>query len=351
MNIDSLNVLSQMNVVSGLNNVCISNNLINEQKEIIIPNGFNPLTDNYVSIKTVFIYGHQVSLLDTDFTVKCKYANGEYVEKNGAPAEIPIYANRDGNLIKIPNHKFDDGVAIAYKYVQANTILEMYFDPNADSDGAFVIVGNPIVLSSSSANESYTIYANGSFGDEPIGTIDAIYNENCPRGWLPCDGSEFDRTKYSTLYTLLNDDHTPDLRNRTLMGYNDNPVNGNLSSVGDIQLAQLPNIKGWINAQADLRPERPDNQSAKGCFITDFSRTDYIDSGTSSDRYPNFKFFNASLFGEQTYPNGVAKHYASVDHLGNNVYYGDFDIDTGLGTSFGETRAANIRVMWIIKAL
>ena len=137
------------------------------------------------------------------------------------------------------------------------------------------------------------------------------------------------------------------------MGYNDDPVNGNLSSVGDIQLAQLPNIKGWINAQPNDTAEVVAQHTSGGAFIPDFTRQHTIDSGTSSSSaYRCWKKFDASLYGDQSYPNNVTiGHYASVDHLGNNVYYGDFNADTGLGTSFGETRAANIRVMWIIKAL
>ena len=55
-------------------------------------------------------------------------------------------------------------------------------------------------------------------GGLPIGTIIAQYSNTVPSGYLPCTGVQFDRTQYPALYTLLGDDHTPDLRESGLVG-------------------------------------------------------------------------------------------------------------------------------------
>ena len=159
---DSINQFNGMSVVSGLSNVCICGDAIGDPKEIIIPNGFNPLTDNYIAIKAVFLNGHNAVNDSTYLTVKCKYANGDYVQDGADVVQIPIMANKDGSLINIPIHTMDVSGTTTYKVLQANTELEMYYDPNANGgNGAFVVIGNPIVLSANDSNSSYTVYANG----------------------------------------------------------------------------------------------------------------------------------------------------------------------------------------------
>lgn len=159
---DSINQFNGMSVVSGLSNVCICGDAIGDPKEIIIPNGFNPLTDNYIAIKAVFLNGHNAVNDSTYLTVKCKYSNGDYVQDGADVAQIPIMTNKDGSLINIPIHTMDVSGTTTYKVLQANTVLEMYYDPNANSgNGAFVVIGNPIVLSANDTNSSYTVYANG----------------------------------------------------------------------------------------------------------------------------------------------------------------------------------------------
>ena len=170
---DSINQFNGMSVVSGLSNVCICGDAIGDPKEIIIPNGFNPLTDNYIAIKAVFLNGHNAVNDSTYLTVKCKYANGDYVQDGADVVQIPIMANKDGSLINIPIHTMDVSGTTTYKVLQANTVLEMYYDPNANGgNGAFVVIGNPIVLSANDSNSSYTVYANGLIKQSGIFTGD-----------------------------------------------------------------------------------------------------------------------------------------------------------------------------------
>ena len=52
----------------------------------------------------------------------------------------------------------------------------------------------------------------------PCGTIIAIYSNQVPYGYLPCNGVRFDTAQFPVLYALLGDDHTPDLRECVLVG-------------------------------------------------------------------------------------------------------------------------------------
>lgn len=52
----------------------------------------------------------------------------------------------------------------------------------------------------------------------PIGAIVAVHGNAIPAGYLECNGAEFDILKYPALYTLLQDNHTPDLRECNLVG-------------------------------------------------------------------------------------------------------------------------------------
>lgn len=56
----------------------------------------------------------------------------------------------------------------------------------------------------------------------PLGAITAFYGTTPPNGYLICDGSEFSTTDYPALYTFLGDNHTPDLRECTLVGVGQN---------------------------------------------------------------------------------------------------------------------------------
>lgn len=52
----------------------------------------------------------------------------------------------------------------------------------------------------------------------PVGTVIAVYSNKVPNGYLPCNGVAFDTAQFPVLYALLQDDHTPDLRECTLKG-------------------------------------------------------------------------------------------------------------------------------------
>jgi hypothetical protein len=69
---------------------------------------------------------------------------------------IPVKANKNGALVDVLAKEVQTNI---WKYLQAYTTLELVYQSDYDGQGnpAFIIVGNPIVLSST----DYTIYADG----------------------------------------------------------------------------------------------------------------------------------------------------------------------------------------------
>lgn len=93
----------------------------------------------------------------------------------GVTNPIPVVSNQNGTLLPIPHHEMLEGGSTVYKVVDPNTILNVYY--TADYDGsqnpAFVVVGNPLVLSSS----TYSIYANGKSNIEIYSTTETKTNK------------------------------------------------------------------------------------------------------------------------------------------------------------------------------
>lgn len=171
------------------------------------------------------------------------------------------------------------------------------------------------------------------YADAPIGSIIPYGGATAPNGFLLCQGQAVSRNTYAELFAVIGTAfgtgngtttfNVPDLRDKAVMGAGTN------GALGASQSAQLPNITGKIN-----------NKS--GTFgIMGFS------AATSN--------FNGALIGSEA--KGAvytgqqntsackvvtfdASHSdASIDINGNNVY-----------TNKGETRPANVRLNYIIKA-
>lgn len=171
-----------------------------------------------------------------------------------------------------------------------------------------------------------TVYA-----DNPIGSIVPYGGSHTPSGWLICDGRSLSKNSYFDLFRVIGynfggSDSTfniPDLRNRAAMGA------GTTGALGASQSAQLPNITGKI-----------DNKS--GTFgITGFSSG----PGSFSGALKGSEAKGAVYTGQQNTSAckvvtlDASNSGASTDINGNNVY-----------TNNGETRPANVRLNFIIKA-
>ena len=153
MYIDSINKMDKNYPLSSFGNVLICSNAINANKTVTFPDGYE--LDSNLSFKILFKNGHNCANNSTHMTLS-----------NGTKA-YPIVVNKYGTLIPLPIHKMSESSTTVYKSLQPNTILEMYFDSTYGTDGAFVVIGNPIVLSS----DDYTIYADGK-------TDECLYEHN-----------------------------------------------------------------------------------------------------------------------------------------------------------------------------
>lgn len=183
-------------------------------------------------------------------------------------------------------------------------------------------------------NDKLNLVAGGTlYADNPIGSIIPYGGATAPNGWLICQGQAISRTTYTELFAIIGTTfgsgngsttfNIPDLRNKAAMGA------GTTGSLGASQLAQLPNITGQIN-----------NKS--GTFgVMGFS------SGTGSftGALKGSEAKGAVYTGQQNTSAckvvslDASNSGASTDINGNNVYVNN-----------GETRPANIRLNFIIKA-
>lgn len=64
----------------------------------------------------------------------------------------------------------------------------------------------------------------------PVGTIIPMYKKSSPSGYLYCDGSTFDQTKYPLLYAYLGSNVLPDYREFALVGAEQNTTSQNIAT-------------------------------------------------------------------------------------------------------------------------
>ena len=239
----------------------ICNSGTSDNKEIKIPNGYALGENSY--LKVVFINGHESSNSDS-MTLTVKNFDGSATILNKAP----ILFMNGGNCYRIKSHNVN---ALAgnntYYTLNPRRTLELMYTTHYDSSNnvisgsgnekAFVILGNPVVLSS----WDYTIYADGKVGDDMIGTIKPFYSVHIPYGWLVCDGGNgsgnstgsqtFDINKYNTLYALLGTNKVPDLRECALVGVGTNGTfsigNHDAYNLGEFKDDQMRNHTHNVN--------------------------------------------------------------------------------------------------------
>ncbi|MBQ3835549.1 MAG: hypothetical protein II814_00285 [Treponema sp.] len=143
-----IDVRGTKKVPSAFGNVFISADSISAAKTVTFPDGYlNGATpEPNLAFKVVFANGHNAANASS------------YLSLNG----VVVVSNQNGTLAPLPIHEMTEGGSTVYKVLQANTVLELYYtaDYDGDSHPAFVVVGNPLVLSSS----AYSIYADGQIG-------------------------------------------------------------------------------------------------------------------------------------------------------------------------------------------
>lgn len=131
------NIVTSANVLSASRTATLNTELVttNADATKTIPTFYEV---NGTSVKVLFVYGHS----GNSFTI-----NGK-----------KVCANKDGTPTEMTSHAIDS----VDWFVQPYTTLELVYLSNLDSNaGGWLVMGNPIVLSGSSATVSYEVKANG----------------------------------------------------------------------------------------------------------------------------------------------------------------------------------------------
>lgn len=223
--------------LAGAGSLFLASGLLSAQKSITLSDGFlnNGAPEENLIIPVLFPNGHN----DLGPSLHASLA------VTGVSNPIPIVSNQQGTLNPLPHHQMTEGGSTVYKVLQPNTVLELYYTSDYDGNGtpAFVIVGNPLVLSSA----DYTIYANGSFKEGDCGDIKVWFSNTIPYGWLLCNGQSC--ASYSNLTTFLGKNTVPDLRGEFLRGAgtNSHVEQGSGGSVGQHQDATtIPSFTSYV---------------------------------------------------------------------------------------------------------
>ena len=225
------NVIGTFNVLNGkmappsYSPVLFASGTVNQSKTVVLPEGYNAVP---AAFKVVFPNGHNDA------------SNLSALTLNG----VAVVVNQNGTLVPIPHHAMTESGSTVYKVLQPNTVLEMYY--TADYDGqstpAFVIIGNPIVISSA----DYTIYADGQSSVDyvhPIGSTYVQYPGQLSPNTLWGAVSVWREIDYKGVFFrakgngVKSDGTTPD-------GNNANAFSSSVN--GGVQQEGLPNITGSI---------------------------------------------------------------------------------------------------------
>ena len=148
--IDSINNDSTDYAINSFANLLTASGSASGAKTVTFPNGYDVTEGSTMTFRVLFPNGHTGQ---SNMTL-----NGKVV-----------VVNKYGTLIPLPYHN----ISSTYKSLQANTVLEMYYTSNYNGNNtpAFVIVGNPIVLSSN----NYIIYADGKNVTDTIYPVGSLY--------------------------------------------------------------------------------------------------------------------------------------------------------------------------------
>lgn len=148
--LDNINTNSTDYAINSFANLLLASGGVTDAKTVTFPDGYDVTDGSNMTFRVLFPYGH----------------NGQSnMTLNGKT----VVVNKHGTLIPLPYHN----ISSTYKSLQANTVLEMYYTSNYDGNNtpAFVIVGNPIVLSSN----NYIIYADGKNVTDTIYPVGSLY--------------------------------------------------------------------------------------------------------------------------------------------------------------------------------
>lgn len=218
-----------------------------DTKTITFPEGYD-VTDisgaTSMAFKVVFTNGHAVTNSSTQFTI------------NG----VVVVANKDGVLTPLTPY----GIINYFKYLQANTCLELYYTSNYDGNGtpAYVIVGNPIALkrNNPAGGSPEIIYVDGS-----IKTINLVEQNN------------YNSVSSNAVYTAITNEATA--RDTAIT----NAINNlDVTSVGGNgkYISAISEADGKISATATTMDTTPTASSTKA--VTSGGVKSYVDNSLTN---------------------------------------------------------------------
>lgn len=150
--------------LAGSGNLFTISGSLGGTKTLTLSDGFinNGAPEENLIIPVLFANGHN----DLGPTLYLE------ITVTGVTNPIPVVSNQQGTLAPIPHHEMVESGSTVYKVIGANTILGMYYTSDYDGNGtaAFVVVGNPLVLSSS----DYSIYADGQVNSDVLSDFEGV---------------------------------------------------------------------------------------------------------------------------------------------------------------------------------
>jgi len=166
-------------------------------------------------------------------------------------------ASQSLTLIKSPMLSHDEEVSIHANLTLPNPTLpnnSIILDNNIASETGSLTAKQDIKTSSGNVHDQYGQVP-------PVGTIIMWYGspKQIPKGWLVCNGHQYEAYNYKKLYTAIkgkpytdisNKFNVPDLTNRFPYG----------TTVADIQSAQLNYMKGGNNGYTLKQSDLPDHK-------------------------------------------------------------------------------------------
>lgn len=141
--VENLNKNGSSIVYAGFTPTLICSGAISDTKTVTFPTGFSAASEENLAFKVVFANGHNALNPYDNMTL------------NG----VAVVTNQQGTLAPIPIHEITESGNTVYKVLGANVALDLYYTSDYDGNGtaAYVVAGNPLVLSST----DYAIYADG----------------------------------------------------------------------------------------------------------------------------------------------------------------------------------------------
>ena len=137
--------------------VCDGGNYNELQYTFTNPTGF-AVTDSDFNKSITYRFLFQNCWFSTSSTATVTLGGKKIMSVQPDLTNSSINPASNGLIKPLPRHQMTIDGSNRYYAITANTVLEMYYDSSLDSNnGAWVIVGNPIVMSAS----NYTVYANG----------------------------------------------------------------------------------------------------------------------------------------------------------------------------------------------